>query len=244
MPFPPRNVILQRLPAAERALLEPLIQPVTVFARQTVTDPGEAVEALWFPEGAVASIVAMDDAGLSVEAASVGYDGLVGLPLLLGSGTSPMQTVWQIPGDAIRLPGRTFIAMREQLPGLVSLAHLYASHEMVQMGQSAACNRLHDLERRCARWLMQMYDRVGSKEFPLTHEYLGTMLGVHRPSVTLAVGALAARGLIAYRRGVVTVVDPAGLDAASCACHGIIVADHARLFGGKPSSVTSAAASA
>lgn len=231
MPYPPRNTLLERLPFGERSLLESVLQPVTVWARQRISLPGESIDSLYFPEGAVASIIVVDASGLSVEAATVGYEGVVGLPVALGADSSPLEAVWQIPGQALRLSTPAFLGLRFRLPELMELMLLFAANQMAHMAQSAACNRLHGLEERCARWLLQMHDRVATDQFPLTHEYLGTMLGVHRPSVTIAVGSLAARQLVAYRRGVVTIVDRAGLEAASCACHAIIRADQARLFG-------------
>jgi CRP-like cAMP-binding protein len=231
MPYPARNTLLQRLSPATRAILEPLLQPLTVWARQSVSLPGEPIDWLYFPEGAVASVIALDDSGLCVEAATVGYEGVVGVQAVMGAATSPLETVWQIPGQALRLSTATYVGLRPRITDLTESMLLYATHEMTQMAQSAACNRLHGLEERCARWLLQMHDRVSSAEFPLTHEYLGTMLGVHRPSVTLAVGSLAARALVAYRRGVMTIVDRTGLEAAACACYAIIRTDQERLFG-------------
>ena len=158
-----------------------------------------------------------------VEVGTIGNESAVGLVLSLGASTSHSQTLAQIPGDAYRMPAADFRSALETLPKFRAIIAgcLYAF--VTQVSQTAACNRLHGIEQRCARWLLLTHDRVGgASTFPLTHEFLSFMLGVRRAGVTEALGALARSALITSRQGSVTIIDRAGLEAASCECYGIV----------------------
>lgn len=137
----------------------------------------------------------------------------------------------QIPGEAERLPAAAFSALIERLPALRRLMLRYALALVTQVAQGSACNRLHPVEARCARWLLMTHDRVDGDAFPLTQDFLAQMLGASRPSVSIAAGVLQKAGLIRYTRGVIEVLDRPGLEAASCECYGVIAGEFRRLAG-------------
>ena len=169
--------------------------------------------------------------GATVEVGTIGREGFVGLPAFHGAERSPLETFVQIPGAFARLPLAPFRAAAAPGTALHALLQRFAQAYYVLTAQSAGCNRLHPVEERCARWLLLTQDRAGAATFPLTHEFLGYMLGVRRASVTLAAGALQRAGLIAYHRGVITVLDRPGLEAAACECYAIIRGHFERLLG-------------
>lgn len=217
---PTRNRILDALPAEERRTLEPHLKDVSYKPGEIIYRPGERLSHIYFPTTCVFSVIMLMQDGAGVEIDTTGREGLTGsLEVLLGSDRAQSQTFCQVPGDAKRMP---LDAFKKCLAGggkLRSLTERYARSAVTLMGQSIACNRLHTLNERCARWLLLTYDRVGSDQFNLTQEFLATMLGVHRPAVSVAAGALQEAGFIRYRRGVVTVVDAEGLESASCECY-------------------------
>src|SRR2546430_4742891 len=152
----------------------------------------------------------------------MGNESMVGLPVFLGVETSPAQAIVQIAGDAVRMAATVF---REEVrPGstLHDLLQHYTQALMMSMAQTAACNRLHTIEQRCSRWLLQTHDRVQSDEFSLTQEFLAQMLGVRRATVNSAAGALHEAGFIRYSRGMITILDRPRLEAHACECYRII----------------------
>jgi CRP-like cAMP-binding protein len=170
--------------------------------------------------------------GSAVEVGTVGREGLVGLVIVLGGAASPTVTLCQIPGTARRITAERLAEAVEARPALRRLLLRYAQGYLTQVAQGAACNRLHGIEARCARWLLMTHDRVGGADtFPLKQEFLAVMLGVRRAGVTVAAGALQDAGLIRYRRGSIRVLDRAGLEAASCECYGLVREQYARLLG-------------
>ena len=202
------------------------------------------VHSVYFPRTAVFSLLTPLEGEPPVEAATVGREGFVGTPVVLGARTTAVQALAQVPGTAARLdagrltdwlqaPGR----LSEALGGtsLFPLLLRYAQALQEQTAQSVACNRLHTLEERCARWLLMTHDRVGADQgvdqFPLTQDFLAFMLGVRRASVTVAAGMLQQAGLIKYSRGRIAVRDRAGLEAASCECYGVVKRKYAQLLG-------------
>jgi CRP-like cAMP-binding protein len=191
--------------------------PVGTILQEALTAPAFA----YFPEDGLGSIVAVMEDGSMVEAASVGRDGFIGTSMVLGQARTTARVIWQVPGEAYRMPADAFVALMEEGRFGSSLIR-FIQVEMDQMTQVAGCNRRHTIERRAARWLLMTHDRVDGDEFLLTHEFLATMLGAGRPKVTLAAQKLQQAGLIAYRRGVVTVRDRAGLESAACECYRVI----------------------
>ena len=184
-----------------------------------------------FPQSAVCSILMPMADGHEVEVGTVGHEGMVGLALFLAGTTSPTLCVAQIPGEALRVPGDAFRAAAAPGTPLHRVMQHFAHYLFDQAAQTAACNRLHALEQRCARWLCMTHDRVGDSRFPLTQEFLARMLGVRRAGVTVVAGRLQDAGFIRYRRGGVRVLDRAGLEALACECYRADRADYARLLG-------------
>jgi CRP-like cAMP-binding protein len=225
-----RNAILNAAPEAERAILDSQLESVELPFNQILQEPYEPMRHMWFPSSGVCSILSAMEDGTSVEIATVGREGFVGLPIVLDARLSGQRTIVQISGAGQRLPAATYLRLKGELPGFERVLLRYALSLVGQIAQGSACNRLHPIEARCARWLLQTHDRVDGDTFTLTHEFLAQMLGVTRPSVTIAAGMLQKAGLIRYVRGVVDVLDRPGLEAASCECYRVIVEDFRRLL--------------
>jgi CRP-like cAMP-binding protein len=204
---------------------------VTLEQQAVLYEPGVPMSHAYFPESAACSMIKRMTDGRQVEVGTVGHEGMVGLALFLGGASSPMLCVAQIPGGALRLPAAAFRAAAAPGTPFHAVLQRFAHYLFDQAAQTAACNRLHSLEGRCARWLCMTHDRVGDSRFPLTQEFLATMLGVRRAGVSVAAGALQDAGLIRYRRGGVRVLDRAGLEALACECYAADRADFARLLG-------------
>jgi hypothetical protein len=169
----------------------------------------------------VISLVTLLDAG-SIEAITIGNDGFVGLPVYHGPGQTVTRANCQMPGTTWRMSAADFMKLFPEMPELQRALDRYSQLVIETISQSAACNRIHVIEERCARWLLMSNDRVGSDEIPLTQEFLAQMLGVRRPGVTVAIGILERAGLIAHGRGRITVTNRKGLEAASCECYAAI----------------------
>ena len=178
----------------------------------------------------VISLVTELDDGDAVEAMTVGNDGFAGIAIFHGLPSSRLTAVGQITGQSRRVTAEDFSKLMSLCPALYRLLHRYSQFVFETVSQSAACNRLHVIEQRCARWLLMSQDRVGRDRFDLTQEFLAEMLGVRRPGVTVAMGILEKAGLIAHGRGNITVVNRAGLEKASCECYRTIRARQAKLI--------------
>jgi CRP-like cAMP-binding protein len=223
------NFILAALPHDEYARLRDRLEPVECSVRQLIYQTGEPIGHVWFPTTAVLSMVTQVAGEVAVEVATIGREGMAGLPVFLGVTASPNTVFVQVPGVALRLRADQ---LREVLTGDGALhrqLHRYIQATMVQLAQNVACNRLHGTEERAARWLLMTADRVGSDRFPLTQEFLAQMLGVRRATVSLIAGLLHNAGLISYSRGVITIDDRAGLQAAACDCYSIVRGEFDRL---------------
>ena len=208
---------------ADAAWLASQRESVMLDLGHQIAAAGEPFEHVYFPETAVISVISRMADGAAVEVGTVGNEGMAGVAVFLDAEASANETVAQIPGTASRVPAATFVAGADSRPALRRLLNRYTQAYLTQVAQTAACNRLHRIEARCARWLLMTHDRVGGAErFPLTQEYLAIMLGVRRAGVTVAAGALRDAGLIRYSRGAVRVLDRAGLEAAACECYGIV----------------------
>lgn len=224
------NRLLAALPRAalERMIPDLDLQPLAM--RQVLQPRGEPLEEVVFPLLGVASMISMGDSGESVEVATIGCEGIVGLPLFLGGEKAAVEIFVQVPGEALFLAADEFHDHLERETSLTQTLLLYTQALLTQIAQCSACNCHHPVEARCARWLLQTHDRVKGDVFPLTHDFLGLMLGVRRASVTLTAGALQKRKLIIYHRGVVTVLNRKGLEAAACECYQLISAEFDRLL--------------
>ncbi len=226
----PRNKILMLLPPAELAALVERSELIEVRSKQVLFQPEEKLDYAYFPEDCVISLVTVMEDGDQVEAMTVGNDGFAGIPVFHEVETSKQKGCGQITGTALRIAARDFHDLARQLPELRRLLHRYSEFVFETVAQSAACNRLHVIEQRCARWLLMSQDRVGRDSFDLTQEFLAEMLGVRRPGVTVAMGILEKAGLIAHGRGNITVVNRSGLEVASCECYRTIRARQAKLI--------------
>jgi CRP-like cAMP-binding protein len=220
---PAGNHLLEALPAAERDALLPHLRPGHLTVKTVLFDPGQSIGHVHFPMDGVISLVTPLADGNIVEVATIGNEGIVGVPLVPG-GSLAVRAISQVGGRTLRMEATEFLKEFERLPGFRKLVQKYIQALFGQISQAAACNRLHSNEERLSRWLLMSHDRVGTDTFPITHEFLGQMLGSRRATVTLSAGLLQSAGLIRYHRGRVTIVDRDGLEAVSCECYGIIKA--------------------
>jgi CRP-like cAMP-binding protein len=214
-----RNRILSLLPVEELALVLDRCEMVTIESKQTVFQREEPIQYVYFPEDCVISLVTDMEDGDSVEAMTVGSDGFAGIAVFNRAPSSRLRAIGQISGESRRMSAKDFGELVASCQAFHDLLHRYSQLVFETVAQSAACNRLHVIEQRCARWLLMSQDRVGRSRFDLTQEFLAEMLGVRRPGVTVAMGILEKAGLIAHGRGTITVVDRAGLEKVSCECY-------------------------
>ena len=226
------NRILDALPEDEFRPLRRLLEPAELSLREYLYARGEPIEFVHFPVDCVVSLVAEMDDGRAVEVATVGREGMVGLPVFLQAAyTSAHDSFCQIPGASLRMPAEAFGGLANDGGPLQRLLQRYAQAMFSQVAQSSACNRLHSIEQRCARWLLLTGDRVGKEQFPLTQEFLAQMLGVQRSSVNTVARTLQNDGAIRYSRGLITILDRPALERVSCECYRIISEEFARLIG-------------
>jgi CRP-like cAMP-binding protein len=224
--------VLAQLPEETRAALGGHLQRESMTAWQMIRDEHEPIKRVYFPIDGVISIVSLTEDGSIGESYTAGRDGVAGSEIVWGDERLIFRAMCQIPGDCCWMDGREFREMAEQDPALNRTVHAYAHCLMALTGRSAACNLLHPLLQRCARWLLISHDRVAKDTFELTQDILSTMLGVHRPAVSIAAGTLQKAGLITYTRGRITIVDRRGLEEASCECYRIVADEFCRVLGG------------
>lgn len=224
-----KNRLLSALPKEEYERLLPHLELVSLTFKQIIYAPNEPIEYVYFPNNGMVSLVNVTEKGGTIEAATVGNEGMVGIPVLLGADRMVGQAVSQIAGDAMRMKADVF--KREVTPGsqLHNLLLRYTQALMNLISQSVACNSLHSVEERCCRWLLVCQNRVQSDQFPLTQELLSQMLGVRRASVSVVAAILQKAGLIHYSRGKITVLDRRGLEAGSCECYRLVKQEFDRL---------------
>ena len=225
-----RNRLLDAVPARFREHLEPHLESVTLNVKDIVAMPGQPYEYVYFPDTCIISVVSEMRDGIAVETGTIGNEGVAGLPALMDSVSSETKVFAQVPGTARRASAAAIAALMEREREFRRLINRYAQAYLSQVAQGAACNRLHGIEQRCARWLLMTHDRVEGDEIPLKQEFLAEMLGVRRAGVSVAASALQHAGLIRYSRGMITVLDRDGLEAASCECYGVIRQQFDRLL--------------
>jgi CRP-like cAMP-binding protein len=212
------NLLLDALsPSVREALLEG-DAPRRIEAGDVWRAPGDAVKTVAFPLTGCLSLIAESD-GHQVESATIGQEGAADVFSAIASRVAPLLLLAQVDGTAHELPIDRFLAVFAEDESLRRVIHGYIEALFVQTSMSALCLSVHHLNERCARWLLQSHDRVDGDSFELKQEFLAIMLGVHRPSVSIAAKTLQASGLIAYRRGKITIVDREGLEDASCSCY-------------------------
>jgi CRP-like cAMP-binding protein len=229
----PMNRILAALPPEEMDRLEPHLETVDLPTRMVLYEPNSPVEHVYFPHRGVVSLLTLMPDGTAVEIATVGPEGMVGMPVLLGAEQMASKAFIQIPGDGVRIKADAFRRVVKECSRFEALLLRYTLALMNQMAQNGACNRTHSVEERLARWLLMTQDRVHEATFPLTQEFIAQMLGVRRPTVSLAAGMLAKAGMISYVRGRMTILNRAGLEEASCECYRVIRGEFERLVGNK-----------
>ena len=221
--YPPENRLLAALPQQERARLIARMAQVTFDHRMAAYRAGGPIDFVYFPRGGLMSSVVVMHDGASAEVAAVGSEGMLGLSAFLGATQSVEQVFCQIgPCPTLRLPAAEFAAEVARGGCLQQTIYAYARGVLATSTRLIACNCLHAVEARCARWLLMSGDHMGSDEFTLTHEFLATMLGVRRASVTVAAGTHQAAGLIAYRHGKVKILDRLGLEQVACECYAVV----------------------
>lgn len=216
------NELLLNLPLKERELLFPKLEFVRLRTHHVLHEPGDTLKSAYFCDTGLVSILSVFPDGKSVEVGLVGKEGFVGLPLVAGFRTAPTRAVAQIEATAFRVDGEALMVILRQCPNLERQLQQFSQIMAMQVTQIAACNRLHEVNERLARWLLMSADRIGSNSVPLTHEFLAQMLGTRRSSVTVATGMLEKAGLIAHSRGDVEIIDRKKLEEAACECYGLM----------------------
>jgi CRP-like cAMP-binding protein len=221
------NRVLAALPKSEIRNLAPHLTHVVLRVREILAD-GRGDSGYFLEEG-LASVVITQGSGDTTEVGVIGIEGVVGVPILLGVGTIPGRTYMQVEGSGYRIPAERLKEAFERPGELRTHSQKYLQGFLVQAMQNSACNRHHDIASRLARWLLTSYDRLQSARMPLTHEFLGNMLGAPRATVTIAAGQLQKAGFIQYTRGHVTITNRTELEHSACECYRIVRDEFRRL---------------
>jgi CRP-like cAMP-binding protein len=226
----PANRLLGLLSSRDYQRLRPHLQRIPLTYRQSLYRARQPLGFVYFIETGVGSLVNTMANGQAAEVGTIGNEGVVGLPLLLGDDRAPTSVYVQVPGAGVRMKAALFKKELARSASMRAVMHRYAHALFNQVAQSAACNHFHSLQQRCCRWMLMTHDRMQSNEFLLTQEFLAMMLGVQRTGVSGAAGALQRAGLIRYRRGIVTILDRRGLQRLSCECYGTSKREFDRLL--------------
>jgi CRP-like cAMP-binding protein len=219
IPLPMANRLLAALPAEDLARLLPSLKPVTLVFKDSYAVPGLPVDYVYFPIRGVMSLLIPTAHGELVEVALVGNEGLVGIHAYGGKPVSPFSVICQVPGNGVRMKVQTFQKEVERGGGLAVLLSSFLEGLLIQMAVAGACNRLHTVQQRCARWMLMTHDRVEGEEFPLTQEFLAKMLGIRRAGVNAVASAFKQNDVIRYSRGRIVIVKRAKLEVMACACY-------------------------
>ncbi len=219
---PTRNVLLSSIPDEEYGVLRPLLEPVNLPRYLILNEAGEEIEFVYFLNRGMDSLVVVTHDGESVEVGVVGREGIIGVSVTAGVKHAAFRAIMQIPGEGLRIRVDELLEVLPNLPDLHRRANHFVMLQGLQVGQVAACNRLHEVDQRLARWLLMCQDRVESPVLPLTHEFLAQMLGAGRPTVSLACARLESAGMIENRRGTLQVVDRKQLESTACECYHVI----------------------
>lgn len=216
------NSLLAALPRKEYQLMLPKLQLVILTFGEVLYSPDEAIKHVYFPTNSLVSLLTLVLEHQALEVGMVGREGMLGIPLALGLNNSPVRALVQGSGLALRMTADDFRQELQQSVHLQREVYRYTFELMLQITQTAACNRFHQIEARLARWLLMTRDRVCSNQFYLTQDLLGDMLGVRRVGVTQAAGDLRERKLIHYSRGQISILDGKGLEAVACQCYQVV----------------------
>lgn len=229
---PRRNRILAALDAPTLDALERKLDPIELHTKDLLYEVDQPIRYVYFVLSGVISVVTPVENGGFVEVATIGNEGMAGLAAFLGAEKATLRSFVQVPGSSMRMRAEEF----KGLPGngmLATMLHRYTQAFITQIAQTSGCNRIHPIGERCARWLLITHDRVEGETFPLTQDFLAQMLGVRRAAVNEVAGALQNSGLITYQRGVITVLDRAGLEEVACECYETVEREFERLLGGR-----------
>jgi CRP-like cAMP-binding protein len=231
---PQENHILAALSADVFDRLLPDLMPVAMPLGEVIYESGAELDHVYFPTpNCIVSMLYVMEDGASAEIAVVGDEGMVGIALFMGGGTTPSRALVQSAGQAFRLPGKALKKEFERHTGFQHLLLRYTQALITQMSQTAVCNRHHSVDQQLCRWLLLSLDRLSTNELTMTQELIANMLGVRREGVTEAAGKLQALGLISYSRGRITVLDRAGLEAQVCECYAVVKKEYDRLLPAK-----------
>ena len=225
------NQLLGLFPADAAAALAPYFEPVNLEQQEVLFRANEPLRVVYFPGSAVVSLVARLESGEALEVGLVGREGIVGTAVFPGIATVPYDAVVMIPGTAQRMSADVLRRALADSQPLHSVVGRFTRLLLVRSMQLSACNLFHTVEQRCIRWLLTVNDLMGDSDIPLTHELLATMLGVHRPTVTLAIRALHHAGLVEENRGRILLRDRQGLEDACCECYRVMRDEQRRLLG-------------
>jgi CRP-like cAMP-binding protein len=231
---PRSNRILFAATREENERLLPRLEYVELRRGEVLHEAGEHISHVYFPYSGTISVVVQMEDGDQTEVGVVGREGMLGLPLVLGTDSAPLRAFTQVSGGAMRMTAADFLEEIAHREGLYMRLLRYAQAFFVQTAQTAACNRLHPMEGRLPKWLLTTRDLAESDELDLTHEFVGTMLGVRRAGVTEALGQLRSEGLIDHSRGRITILDAEGLGRASCECYRVVKDEYDRLVSSEP----------
>ncbi len=234
----PENYILSILPKAEWDQLRRHFEETYFAAGHVLVNEGEAFRQIYFPIDCVISSLAIFESGASVEMATIGREGAAPLAGLLGRSRPLEQQTVQIPGSALAIPYKAFRRLREENIAFAALVDAYVEAFVAQLLRSVACNAVHTLERRAARWLLSCQDRAGKDTFPLTQEFFAAVLGTGRPTINLVSGRLREAGIIHYRRGKLTVRNRDKLQDAACECYKITKHHYDEIFSRARAAIT------
>jgi CRP-like cAMP-binding protein len=219
---PVRNQILLSIPDTEYRAIRPHLEFLGLPQHRILHEPHQRLEFVHFPNaGLISLVVALQD-GETVEAGLLGSEGVAGMPAVLGLTRSALREVVQVTGNGFRVRVATFREVVRSTPVLQAVLNRYAAGLAMQVAQTAACNRLHKIEQRLARWLLIAQDRVDSGLLPITHDFLATMLGTDRPSVSLAAGILQRTQIIEYTRGALKILNRKRLEKFVCECYAVV----------------------
>ncbi|WP_224094375.1 Crp/Fnr family transcriptional regulator [Nostoc sp. MS1] len=225
-----KNQILASLSSTEYQRLVPYLEPVNLLLKQVLYTAGEPITHVYFPYEAITSLVCNLEDGSTVEAGVISNDGMVGLPVIWGGNSTTTTAFIQAAGTGMRMKAEVLIQEFHRGGELQRLLLRFTQALFTQVTQTAACNRLHTIEERLARWLLIVHDRMQSDTFPLTQEFIAQMLGCRRSGVTVAAGTLSKAGIISYKRGNITILNRDDLEATSCECYSIIKKEYIRLL--------------
>jgi len=231
LPNATTNRLLAALPKADYKRMMSRMERVLLENKTLAYDVDKAIKFVYFPLTGVFSLVTIMEDGVGVEVATIGNEGIVGLPLFLGVDRTSGKAFTQVPGDFLRMTADAFRKEIRRKGPLTQTLQLYTQALMVQISQGMACNGVHSIRQRCARWLLMTQDRVAAETFPLPQEFLALMLGVRRAGVNKVATELKKTGLIQYSRGVIRILKRKELENMSCECYQVVNREFDRLLG-------------